>query len=540
MVWSRILGVSISILLAVTANGQNRYMVFFKDKTGTPYTLDQPGQFLTAKALARRTHQNISVTAQDLPVNPDYIAAVKSAGAEVFFPTRWLNGVLIQCEESLLPTLNGIPSVDHIEFVAPEAKLAPSNRKRGAGRSTTGRTAQVTDDQLKMLGVDQMHTDGYKGEDRVIAIFDSGFEGVNTAAPFQHLFANNQIDLAVSQDFVYNHDHVFQYDSHGTYVFSTISAYSEGVFTGGAYKAKFQLYVTEEVPTEYRVEEYNWLFAAERADSAGADIIQSSLGYNDFDGTTMDYPKSALNGSTTVVSKAAQWAADRGMLVICSAGNEGNTAWQTITAPADAVDVLSVANVNRDGERSGSSSTGPSADQRIKPDVAALGSSTSVIVPEGSTGNVSGTSLAAPLITGLAAGVWQRFPHLTNKQIIEAIRLSASQGSSPDNLIGYGIPNYRSIVNYLSEKEQKRWFDVFPNPLKSSDTLVIRPKNPTEVAQCRIELVSIEGKAIQSRSIQFSWNAYQYEASLQELAPGTYFLKIFWEGKTFIHKIVRQ
>jgi serine protease AprX len=533
----------LSIILFVftatmTVQAQNRYMVFFKDKNGTPFQTTAPGEFLSSRAIARRLQQNVEVTQQDLPVNPAYVAGVKNTGASIYFQTRWLNGLLIQCQPELVSSIEALAFVERVEFVAPNPKLMSSGRKKERSQNRSTQAVEVTDDQLIMLGVDRMHGDGYHGEDRVIAILDAGFEGVNTAGPFQHLFQNNQVDLTVSQDFVYNSNDVFQYDDHGTFVFSTLSALEPGTFTGSAHKATYQLYVTEEVPTEYRIEEYNWLFAAERADSAGADIIQASLGYSDFDGTTMDYAKSDLDGKTTVVSRAAQWAADRGIIVVCSAGNEGNNAWQMITSPADAVDVLAVANVNREGVRSGSSSIGPSADQRIKPDVAALGTATAVIGPNGTVGNVSGTSLASPLITGLVAGIWQRFPDLTAREIMAAIRFSASQASSPDNLTGFGIPNYTAVVNYLEHEEQKHWFEVFPNP-SSFDTLIVRPKSPETVTDCRIELFNAQGKSLFTKDVKFSWNVFQYETSIQGLSGGTYFLKIFWNNKTFVHKVVR-
>lgn len=521
----------------VGLQAQNRYMVFFKDKNGTPFQVNEPDAFLSDRAIARRLQQNIVVTQQDLPVNPAYVEGVKATGVAVYYQTRWLNGLLIQCQTESIPAIEALSFIERVELVAPNAKLIASGRRKES-QSRAGQVAEVTDDQLMMLGIDQMHRDGYHGEDRVIAILDAGFEGVNSAPPFQHLFQNNQIDLTVSQDFVYNSDNVFQYDDHGTFVFSTLSAFNPGTFTGSVYKAKYQLYVTEEVPTEYRIEEYNWLFAAERADSAGADIIQASLGYSDFDVNSMDYAKTDLDGKTTIVSHAAQWAADRGIIVVCSAGNEGNNAWQMITSPADVVDVLAVANVNRDRIRSGSSSIGPSADQRIKPDVAALGTATSVIGPNGNVGSVSGTSLAAPLISGLVAGIWQRYPDLSAKEIMQAVRMSASQASDPDNLLGYGIPNYNAVVNFLEHEEQKHWFEVYPNP-SSFDTLVIKPRSPETVTDCRIEMFNAQGKSVFTRDVKFSWNAYQYEASIVNLSAGTYFLKIFWNNKTFVHKVVR-
>ncbi|HYF68958.1 MAG TPA: S8 family peptidase [Ohtaekwangia sp.] len=512
-------------------------MVFFTDKANTPYSISQPGDFLTQRAISRRLQQNVAITEQDLPVNPGYVSGVKETGAQVFFTTRWMNGVLVQCDEELVPMLEGLDFVNRVEFVAPDVRLLNGRRKTNR-QNKSGRSADVTDIQLTMLGITTMHSEGYRGEGIIIAVFDSGFDGVDTGTPFQHLWDENKIDLSVSQDFVYNSDNVFGYDDHGTMVFSVMAANESMTFTGGSYNANFQLYITEEVPTEYRVEEYNWLFAAERADSTGADIIQASLGYNDFDGTTMDYEKSAMNGTTTVVTRAAQWATDRGMVVVCSAGNEGNNSWQTITAPADATDVLAVANVNQTLQRSNSSSIGPSFDGRVKPDVAALGTNTSVVRPSGAVGSASGTSLAAPLISSLVAGLWQRYPDLTNKELITAIRNSASQSSNPDHLIGYGIPSYTSVVNYLERAEQTRWFEVYPNPIYS-DSLVIKPRDPVEIPSCQIQFISADGKIILSKDIAFTWAESQYETSLKGFERGVYFLKITWKDKTFTHKLVK-
>lgn len=527
------------MLISATAFCQkHRYMVFFRNKAGSPYTTEtHPIEFLSERAITRRVQQDIPITEQDLPVDSSYLQDVRETGAEVFFATRWMNGVLIQCEESLVPVIEDLSFVTRVELVGLLPKLMAAGRKR-AIRNIKSRSVENTDVQLQMIGLQEMHLDGYRGAGKIIAIFDSGFDGVDTATPFQHLIQGNKIDLRASKDFVTNSGNVFQFDDHGTNVFSVIAAWQPGTFTGGAYEADYQLYVTEEVPTEYRVEEYNWLFAAERADSAGADIIQSSLGYNDFDLNTMDYTKAALDGKTTVVSRAAQWAADRGIVVVCSAGNEGNNAWETITAPADAADVLAVANVNANLIRSPSSSKGPSSDGRIKPDVAALGTGTQVITPTGATGSASGTSLAAPLITSLVAGVWQRYPDLTNVEIIEAIRNASSQADSPDHLLGYGIPHYGALVNHLEPTAREDWFDIYPNPVYA-DSLVIKARNPGAVQNCQVELISSQGTSVFREQVNFNWGKATYQADLSLLSAGMYFLRISWADKKFIHRLVK-
>lgn len=538
MAWSRLLTVAILVAICSAASAQkNRYMVFFKDKNGTPFSLDEPAKFLSADAIERRVRHNAAITAEDLPVNPTYVKGVRDTGAEVYFTTRWMNGVLIQCEPELIQVLSGLNFVQQVALVAPNSVLAAGGRVKAPNKSKSQKAA-VTDTQLTMLGIDKMHEDGFTGEDVTIAVLDAGFEGVNSAEPFQHNFSENRINLNVSTDFVYNSSSVFQYDDHGTQVFSVIAAMQAGTFTGGAPDATFQLYVTEEVPTEYPVEEYNWLFAAERADSAGADIIQSSLGYNDFAGTEFDYQKSEMNGETAVVTRAAQMASDRGMLVVVSAGNEGNSAWQIVTAPADAEGVLAVGSVNSEMVRSNSSSTGPTADNRIKPDVAAMGVSTSVIQPGGTTGKATGTSLAAPLITSLAAGIWQRYPSLTNTELMDVIRTSGTQAFQPDKFLGYGVPNYERIIEYLEKSVNDDFFAVYPNP-SFIDSIVIRPLFPEEVELCTIEFISVDGKTVFTYETGFSREYPAYTKSLVQFAAGLYFVRIHWQNRTFIYRFVK-
>ncbi|RAV98008.1 S8 family peptidase [Pseudochryseolinea flava] len=530
------------LMLVVGASTQahtqvGRYMVFFKEKNGTPYSISEPQEFLSQRAIDRRSKQGIAVTEKDLPVNPAYVESVKSIGVDVFFTTRWMNGLLIQCDQTLVDDVAALSFVDRVDFVAPNARLLGNGRKKVPIKQKTSRVANVTSTQLEQLNIDDMHQEGLHGEGIVIGIFDAGFGGVDVIDPFAAVIAEGRIDLEASKDFIINSDNVFQYDPHGTEVFSVIAAYQSGSFTGGAYKAKYQLYVTEDAATEYRIEEYNWLFAAERADSAGVDVVNSSLGYSTFDNNAMDYPKSALDGKTAVVTRAAQWLADRGVLIVCSAGNEGNNGWQLITPPADAIDVLSVASVDAKGARAASSSKGPSADNRIKPDVAALGVGTSVIFPNGSIGAANGTSLASPLIASFAAGVWQKYPDLTNKEIMTLIRQSGSLAHAPNNLLGHGIPDFTKIESYLISLE-KNPFSVFPNPFL--DSITIKPFSPGMVASCVATLITAEGKKVFETTLSFTREEPSITAKLPGLAAGVYMLKLQWKNGSQTMKLAKQ
>lgn len=539
MEWSKYTIVALSVLFSSSGWAQvNRYMVFFKDKTGTTYQVSEPLQYLSQRAVNRRIQQGISVTQADLPVNANYIQSVRNAGANTFFSTRWMNGVLVQCDQSIIPAIQALPNVDRVEFVAPYERLLTSGRKRSEQKTKEIKTASSTQFQLQMIGLDEMHSAGYRGDNVIVAVFDGGFPGVDTAEPFRHIFDESRMNLAVSTDFIRNSGDVFQYDDHGTQVFSIIAGFQEGFFTGGSYEAEYQLYVTEDPASEFRIEEYNWLFAAERADSAGVDVVNSSLGYYDFNDSDMNYAQSDMDGKTTVSSKAAQMLADRGVIVVCSAGNEGNIAWKIITAPADAKDVLAVGNVNSAGLRAGSSSIGPAADGRIKPDVAALGVNTSIIKPSGGLGSASGTSLASPLVASLAAGIRQRYPQLTNLQVINAIRKSASQAANPDNLLGFGIPNFTAVVNYVEQSHQENVFEVYPNPV-TKDSITISPYDPSLVRSCKIEVLTSQGQTVYEASVNFSWANRTHTSYVTGLPSGFYFMRISWGDKKFTYRLVK-
>lgn len=527
--------------LALSAQTKNRYMVFFKDKNGSAYSRADSLNFLSQKAIDRRIVQGISIKDQDIPVNQSYVDAVRALGIETYFKSRWMNGVLVQCKSTEKSSIEALGFVDHIEFVAPNEKLTPSGRKRNTiAREKKVKATEVTQTQRRMIGLDYMHSADYHGEGRTIAVFDGGFPGVDTGIPFELLMSDGRVDLTASYDFVYNTSNVFQYDNHGTEVLSVMAAYKEGVFIGGAYKANYQLYVTEDVNSEYRIEEYNWLFAAERADSAGVDIINTSLGYYDFDDASMNYPLSAMDGKTTVITQAAQMASDRGIVVVASAGNEGGIpSWRTITAPADGVDVIAVANVGTDGNRAYTSSIGPSADNRVKPDLASLGQNVSVIISNGNNASASGTSLAAPLITSLVAGVWQHFPELTNKEVIALLKRTASQANDPDNEIGFGLPSFRAVVNYQEWVSGEKFFTVYPNPV-ITDTLYVKPISPDTFRSCKIEVISAQGQLLSNDNVEFTWDRPVYEHNLAGKSAGLYFVNIASGNQRFTFKVVKR
>jgi hypothetical protein len=509
----------------------NRYFVSFKDKNQTPYSISNPAQFLSAKSIARRARENFATTSEDLPVDPTYVAQVKATGASVFFTSRWFNGVLVQMDETLIPSVASLPFVSKVELVAHGKKLLGGRKAAVESSSTTSTVSNQF--QLQMIGLDEMHNAGYLGEGIDVAVFDAGFIGTNTTAPFQHLFTTGRIKDV--KNFVKNTSDVYSDYDHGTEVLSVMAAYQAGVYEGGAYQANYFLYETEDVYSEYRIEEYNWAFAAERADSAGVDVINSSLGYNTFDDPAMDYTYADMNGRTSVIARAARKAFERGILVVVAGGNEGGNAWKYITTPADADGVIASGSVDFNSNRSGFSSIGYSSDGRVKPDVCALGSGASIILYNGSLGSASGTSLACPLIASLVVGLRQVIPNASAREIYKLVINSASQAYLPDAYRGFGIPDFSRARELASIPSP--WV-VFPNPVEDEVRIFFSHPDGQPV---RIEFFSSLGQEMATFQLPVTWNVNPIVIPLSSSLPsGVYFVKVSTFSNTTTVKILKR
>ena len=522
------------LVAMLITSAQDRYMVFFSDKANVDYSIDNPEEFLTARAIARREKQSIAITEQDLPVNQNYINQVADKGVDVFFSTKWFNGVLAQMTTSQATSVAQLTFVDSVVYIAGGTRLLTT-----PGSYTVAETFldpenvnSNTDVQLAMLGADDMHDDGYEGQGMMIAVFDSGFPGVNKYKPFEHIFAEDR--LVATRDFIANSGNVFQYNTHGASVFSNIASDYLDVI-GTAPKASFVLCVTEDVKSEYWIEEYNWLFAAEFADSLGVDVINGSLGYSTFSDKNMDYTYEDMNGQNTLVARAANIASQKGMIVVVSAGNEGNGSWKYITSPGDAKDVLTVGSVTSGYNRSSFSSVGPTADGRIKPDVCAMGTSASIFNASLSTtgettsarittGN--GTSFSSPQIAGFAAAIWQANPEWTNLEVMESIRMSGTSSLVPDSLYGFGVPKYRLAVNgatidAVDVFEGK--LTVYPNPF-SEDKVTLDFGDLKLKGKLEISIKDMEGKSIYHKKIDGEEIPNNLEIAIDPTVNGVYFL----------------
>jgi subtilisin family serine protease len=518
---------------------QDRYAIFFKYKPQIELSLNEPTAFLTSKALARRARENVKADSLDLPVSKKYIDQVLTLSNYVLYSSKWLNATITITDATRASEIANLPFVSNIELVGRgflpnqntgiDAKLsAAATQKLRIPSSENERIlasqANTYDFQNELIGITQMLAEGYSGKGITIAVFDAGFPGANTSAALKQLETNKQ--LIATKDFVRPwNSNVFQDNQHGMNVLSLIASKDPAILIAGAPDANYILAMTEEIATEYRVEEYNWVRAAEFSDSLGVDIIASSVGYWDFDDLAMNYTVADLDGKTTTITKGATIAAGKGILVVNSAGNYGSSA-STLVAPADAEGILAIGSVNKDFTVSSFSSRGPTGDGRIKPDLVTFGNGVFVIRSNGVVGTVNGTSFSAPQITALAAGIWQARPEWTKDKLIEMLLASGTNATRPDNQIGHGIPRFREALygQILSAEENIeiiQW-KIFPNPL-DGDQLTIY--FGTDIAS-EFTLLDMNGRVLDRKNLSRSSTRVPYQVSVVGLKPGLYLIQL--------------
>ena len=465
----------LSALLVLTESSAQftRYIVKLKDKGNSAYTLSNPIAYLSQRAIDRRTRYNIPIDSTDLPVTPSYITQIKNVPNVSFLnASKWLNSVTIQTSDvNAIATISALPFVKSVSGIA--ARAAGKNNiitdkfsnETISSLSNADRLTNVEGDfynygaasfaEVSLHNAQFLHDVGLRGQGMRIALLDAGFTNYATLHAFDSINANGQI--LSTWDFVSGNADVNDH-SHGMECLSIISANIPGQFIGKAPKASFYLYRTEDAATEYPIEEHNWACGAERADSAGADVITTSLGYTTFDSIVVNSITSVnpdnhtyadMNGKTTMAAIAATMAARKGILVFAANGNDGNDSWHYLSTPADADSILSVGAVNTGGFVGGFSSYGPSSDGRIKPDVASIGVGAVIETPSNTVGIGNGTSFACPNMAGMGTCLWQGFPEFNNMKIIRAIQNAGSIESSPDSRMGYGIPNMKAAFSSL-------------------------------------------------------------------------------------------
>ena len=444
----------------------SRYIVQLKHKAATTHTLADPSSYLSQRAIERRTRYGIAIDSTDLPVPAAYIQQIQNIpNVTVLNVSRWLNALSIQTTDATaLAAINALPFVQSISTAAAKPASHTQNKfpaETEVMPTTAAKPDELTTDyynygtgslaEIHLHNGEFLHNIGLRGQGMRIAMLDGGFFSYPTLDAFDSVNANAQV--LDTWDFVDRHATVTEDHPHGMQCFSIIAANIPGQFIGKAPKASFYLFRTEDVSSEYPIEEFNWACGAERADSSGSDVISSSLGYGyQFSSPVADYPYSNLNGDITMSARAADFAAKKGLMVFNSAGNAGTSYWRMITTPADGDSVVAVGSVDVSGTVANNSSYGPSADGRIKPDVASVGVNAIVQLTNNTIGTGSGTSFACPNMAGLSTCLWQGFPEFNNMRIVRALREAGSIYSSPNDRIGFGIPDMKqAFASLLTE-----------------------------------------------------------------------------------------
>lgn len=528
--------------LASTVKPQSKYFIGFTDKANSPYSIANPEQFLSQRSIARRAKQNLPFTDSDLPVNPNYIDTLENMGVIVHFPLRWMNGVVATAS-----TLDQLAQIQNLSFVTEVKEIyTPTKELKGSkfnheepqplpfaapAGATTGYGPSAT--QVNMLNGQVLHSNGYLGDGVVVAVLDAGFYNVNIYPIFDSLRAHNRI--LGTKDFVNPSSDIFAEHHHGMMVLSIMGGYADGQLIGTAPHASYWLIRTEDASSEQLIEEYNWAAGAEFADSAGADIINTSLGYTTFDVSSQNHTYSDLDGQTTVITRASNMAASKGMLVVVSAGNDGTSPWHYISAPADSPNVLTIGAVDSNEYKAGFSSFGPTADGRVKPDLCAMGVGTIIATTDGGIGSGNGTSFSAPLISGMLACLWQAKPNLTVSELMESVVSSSNSFISPNNEIGYGIPDF-ALALPVRASGYKSNVRIIPNPF-NSHVLIYLPLEIDEAVSC--QLLTPNGSTILSCR-QITENGVLRINVPQRLPNGHYIFHITTNSQAFNLKAIKN
>jgi hypothetical protein len=558
------------IFFGASASAQyTRYIVQFTDKKGTQFTLANPSAYLSAKAVARRTKQKIAIDSTDLPISKTYLDSINSVpNVTIRNQSKWLNQILIITSDiNAINKINSFPFVRFDSAIAPVARPNPEviskkmdetydlgseiiSQANGASHVSGINDIQYggSFNQIHIHEGEYLHNLGFTGDGITIAMLDAGYQAYLTNPAFDSIRMQGKI--LGTWDYVANEASVNEDFYHGAYCLSIIAANRPGIIVGSAPHASFWLLRTEDVSSEYPVEEQNWAAAAEFADSAGADMISTSLGYNIFDNPIYNHTYPQRDGNTTIITKAADFAAHKGMIVTVSAGNDGGRTddYKYVSVPADADSVLAVGATNGTGTVASFSCWGPNYAGKVKPNVVSVGQGTILANTAGNAVGGNGTSYSNPNMAGLVACLWEAFPEFTNMEIIDAVQESSDHFTNPDGRYGYGIPNFRiAYQSLLKERERRQyesvlgdqWIKAYPVPFKGNFTLLIKAKVDGTAS---IQLVDAMGRVMEAKTISTNVDQYYpvtFDHSV-ELAKGVYFIR-FSDGKNKrTIKVVKQ
>lgn len=499
-----------------TCSAQDLYLVQLQPKENTATYFANPLQMLSQRALERRLNRNVSLDSKDVPINPLFIQQIKNLDLGYIGASKWLNTVMVEIDDTeTINQLQNLSCVSSIQNLANNTSAKVKGNK--INKFSEENTNNYSSDFITMLNLQQLHQAGYKGQNTLIGVIDSGFPGVNRIEAFRKLREENRI---LDQYNFVNNNTIYEMHSHGTAVLSAMTGFISNQYTGTAPEASYALYVSEDAEEESPKELMYWVQAAERADSIGVDVINTSLGYTTFDDARYDFTYAEMDGNTTLISKGAKIAASRGIFLVNAMGNDGNNSWHYLGAPADVESVFSIGANNRERNPAAFSSFGPNSAAVQKPNVSALGVSVSAFSPNGQIITSSGTSLASPIIAGAVASLMTVFPNKPISELKQMIQESANLFPNYSVQLGFGVPNFGALLNLLntSEKELDH-FQIIPNPAK--DWIKIETNKELE----SIELYNLIGMKLKSINTAS-------KVDVKDLKAGVYLVKANFKDNT--------
>lgn len=510
--------------------------VYLIDKANVATAIGNPVSILTQKAIDRKNRHGIAIDERDVPVNESYITDLKSqSGISVLAKSKWLNAVHVRGSIADINALKNLAYVNSVDFADKSLNASKTVNQKNASKfqqETIVYNYGNAANQAQMINVDKLHEADYTGAGMTIAVLDGYFQNVLTLNAFKRM--RDLGNLKGTYNFVTRNEDVSTASTgnHGTMVLSTMAGYVDNTFVGTAPDAAYYLFVTEDDLSETPVEESYWVEAAERADSLGVDVINTSLGYGAFyDNLNYRYSNTDYDGVTTFITRGANIASEKGLLVVNSAGNEGNNG---LNAPADSAGILSVGAVDGSGNKAWFSSVGSNIQPTIKPDVVAQGQSSAVIDENDVIGLADGTSFSSPILAGALACLWQALPDKTNLELMQLVRASASQYNSPDYLLGYGIPDLYGTLNSALSISNNTLNDMacFPNPVKD----IFYIQLPQDLEGMPLKIYNVIGKLMMQKTMDKSVNSLD----LSDLTSGIYFVRLEDQNQSKTIKLVKQ
>lgn len=530
------------VFVATAMTAQEDALVFFADKENVATSISNPITILTQEAIDRKQMHGTPIDARDVPVNEAYITQIKNApGITVYAKSKWMNSVYVRGSETNINSLLDQSFVTGVEFADKSLNFYPGGGTVSSDKfSIENESSRIVYDygaaenQTTMISADFLHELDFAGEGMIVAVLDSGFPSVFNNPAFNHVVDEDRI--LDTYNFVTRQINADGVGSHGTKTFSDIGALLDNEMTGTAPQASFYLYVTEDGLEESPVEEAYWVEALERADSLGVDVVNTSLGYQDFDNTSYNHEYDDLDGQTTIAARGANHAFDKGMLLVTSAGNDGQS-FVFVATPADAPGVFTVGAVDEDENYASFSSIGPTVDGRIKPDVMAQGVLSAVINTGGNVDFNNGTSFSSPIMAGAITSLWQSRPETTNAQLMQIVRESAHLFDNPTDEMGYGIPNLEDAYNALqllgnAEILQATQIAMYPNPAQTQIAFSL----PDDATNANVAIYAITGKLV----FEMDDLIENQQLNISSLAAGVYLVKVATQNSENTFKLIKE